>query len=428
LSDPDDEICSGATLNVLQASLDWWYSQTYTYIASTFVVQNDEAGSAIGWSLVAAATPFNVTSALLAPSCTQAATELTPVQDVCAKTPPPVAAATTVLTQTAYETVTATTGSGDVPDFAITPPPALIAIPQNGGKFSAGTPFVFFSAYEIITKSAVTGDGAGQAVACVTATATYAMPSPFSFEYDGADVNGQLLVNANVTGDVNPAFLGIVNVTGAAAGSWVAEPTAVVVVSRIFAVSQASLATPTPTLPSGFSRYTSDGQQTTVPPATSMDWSSAASLQLPSIAHSADITATTESTAPAHSSNTPTSPVNTGTPTNALEVLTQALATYSQPPPTNALEVLQQAQSAYWTRTSAKAANNNPINANNSATGNPSRFTLPVTTTVAGVASPNIPSTSSTSTSVRAGTGHKTSSSHLSSVIMVMLGMLPVVF
>lgn len=331
--------CAGKTLNVYEASLDWWYPQTYTYVASTFIVQYDSAGSPTGWVLEPAATPFDVTSAVQAPACTTTSVLTAPssATSVCTTTYPPVAASTTVITQTAYTTITATTGTGTVPNLAITPPPAAITIPNSGGNYSAGTPFVFFSRYAIVTKS-LTTDAAG-GVGCAETTGVYNMSNPFSFEYTGGDVNGTVLVNEGVVGDVNPAFLGIVNVTSVVAGSWVAEPTVAVVVSRVIAVSEAYLATPTATLvatPTGTgtgSSATGGGNGNTAAPTLSPQ----TSLQLPTTAPATTQPATT---------TTRTTSINTGSPTNALEVLTQAEATFTSSP-TNALGVLSQAEQTF---------------------------------------------------------------------------------
>ncbi|KXL48220.1 MAG: hypothetical protein FE78DRAFT_68685, partial [Acidomyces sp. 'richmondensis'] len=66
---PKNTTCGGTpTLNVLDASLDWWWAPTYTYAASTFVTQFAANGSATGWSLAPAPTPFNVSSALAQPT------------------------------------------------------------------------------------------------------------------------------------------------------------------------------------------------------------------------------------------------------------------------------------------------------------------------------------------------------------------------
>ncbi|KAI7287093.1 hypothetical protein KC345_g780 [Hortaea werneckii] len=270
-------ICSGATLNVLQASLDWWYTATYTHVASTFSVLFDRNDTSTGWTLLPETTTFDVASALASPSCTSSLTSYSYYnynggwnatngnwstysyydQD-CFSTPAPVAAATTVITQTAHTSLkpNITSGSGKIPDVIITPTPATISVPGSTGAFSAGTPFVYFSQYEIMSKYNSTRNGS---VRCAETTSRYNMTSPFGFAYTGGDVNGQKLVGEGVIGDVNPDFLKIVNVSNAVAGNWVAKPTVAVVQQRIF-VAQAvlaafteaplrTLATPEPTLP-----------------------------------------------------------------------------------------------------------------------------------------------------------------------------------
>ncbi|KAI7503556.1 hypothetical protein KC347_g8594 [Hortaea werneckii] len=272
-----NEVCSGATLNVLQASLDWWYTATYTHVASTFSVLFDRNDTSTGWTLLPETTTFDVASALASPSCTSTLTSYSYYnynggwnatngnwstysyydQD-CFSTPAPVAAATTVITQTAHTSLkpNVTSGSGKIPDVIITPTPATISVPGSTGAFSAGTPFVYFSQYEIMSKYNSTRNGS---VRCAETTSRYNMTSPFGFAYTGGDVNGQKLVGEGVIGDVNPDFLKIVNVSNAVAGNWVAKPTVAVVQQRIF-VAQAvlaaftesplrTLATPEPTLP-----------------------------------------------------------------------------------------------------------------------------------------------------------------------------------
>ncbi|RMX84456.1 hypothetical protein D0869_04560 [Hortaea werneckii] len=270
-------VCSGATLNVLQASLDWWYTATYTHVASTFSVLYDRNDTSTGWTLLPETTTFDVASALASPACTSSLTSYSYYnyngglnatngtwstysyydQD-CFSTPAPVAAATTVITQTAHTSLkpNVTTGSGKIPNVIITPTPAKISVPGSTGAFSAGTPFVYFSQYEIMSKYNSTGNGS---VRCAETTSRYNMTSPFGFAYTGGDVNGQKAVGEGVIGDVNPDFLKIVNVSNAVAGNWVAKPTVAVVQQRIF-VAQAvlaaftespipTLATPEPTLP-----------------------------------------------------------------------------------------------------------------------------------------------------------------------------------
>ncbi|KAK0317624.1 hypothetical protein LTR82_011393 [Friedmanniomyces endolithicus] len=270
--------CHGATLNVLNASLDWWYTSTFTYVASTISVSTNLNGST-GWSVILASTTFDVTSALATPSCTYTIMETAGWQGTysyyngtCFRTPTPVAASTTVVSVTAFKPLNQTTGNGTIPDVVTAPRTASVTIPvanntattTSAGAYSAGTPFVYFSSYEIVHKKNTT-DSNGRA-ACHAATVTHHMAEPFSFEYAGPEVNGFRVVGANVTGDVNPAFLGVVAQSTAIAGSWVAAPTVVMVVERVLAkqvqqpigfsaassITTAVLETITPTLPPGF--------------------------------------------------------------------------------------------------------------------------------------------------------------------------------
>nr|POE56402.1 hypothetical protein CFP56_50946 [Quercus suber] len=253
--------CTGQTLNVLSASLDWWYAETYTYVASIFSVQSNTNGSDLSWSVITPTTSFDVSSAL-ASSCDSSlvwnpsfTTSLYTTS--CSATPGPIAASTTVITQTAYKSLDASTGTGDLPSAATQPTPAAVTVDSQTSGYSAGVPFVFFSAYEIMSKGPQTYRNGS--VGCAETTQRFDMPEPFSFEYEGGDANGSLLVGADVVGDVNPAFLEIYSIN-AAAGSWVAAPTVVVVVQKVLAAQSVlagktqetalSLILPSPTLPS----------------------------------------------------------------------------------------------------------------------------------------------------------------------------------
>ncbi|WPH01470.1 Hypothetical protein R9X50_00431600 [Acrodontium crateriforme] len=299
--------CGGQTLNVLGASLDWWYTHTYTYTASTFDILYNSQGVSTGWTLLSATTIFDIASAVVEPTCTstlsyysQYNTSLYSIS--CFETPVPTAAATSVLTQTAYKSFNQTTGTGSLPDVATTPPPAAATIPSSGGIYSAGTPFVFFSAYEIMTKFPTTYRNGSRG--CAEATQLYTMKSPFSFEYAGEDVDGQEVVNAGVTGDVNPAFLGVVNVTAAVAGSWVAAPTVVVVMEKILGAQVVlantqttvpALQTPTPTLPAGIVPITTTTAGLVIPTdLTARIESTAVSLILPTFSTSSPPRTTAE--------------------------------------------------------------------------------------------------------------------------------------
>ena len=295
--------CSGQTLNVLGASLDWWYTRTLYNVVSTISLQYNANHSQTGWTILPATTPFDLSSAMASPICSSTLTfntywNISLWDTTCTPAPTPVAASTTVITQTAFKQLNATTGTGrGFPNVVKTPPPATFTLPSSAGTYAEGTPFVYFSAYEIMTKTLSTyGNGS---VGCAQATQTYQMATPFSFEYTDGNVNGSEVVGADVTGDVNPAFLQVVSASKAVAGSWVAAPTVAVVVQDIYAAeavfaaaagplltTQTVLQTPQPTLPSGF---------TTGPPETGF----------PSIGFTGHV----QSTAPSLAGPTP---INTG--------------------------------------------------------------------------------------------------------------------
>ena len=275
--------------------MDWWWTRTIFNPVSTFEGQYSN-GTRTGWKVVGATTTFDITSAIASATCTSSLSYYSVYNasfyvTSCFAPATPVAAATTVITQTAFKPLNATTGTGPLPNVVSTPPPATINVPGPGGSYGEGTPLVFFSAYEIMTKSKTT-NGAG-VVGCAEATHVYQMEEPFSFEYTGGDVNGSQLVNAGVTGDVNPAFLGIAGVTGAVAGSWVAAPTVAVVVQDVYAAApgvlarpeQSSLETPTPTLPSFITPSPTQTTGKVTEPTGGHIESSAQSLDIPTQGH-----------------------------------------------------------------------------------------------------------------------------------------------
>jgi hypothetical protein len=151
----------------------------------------------------------------------------------------------------------ATTGKGQIPNVIRTPPPASLTIPSYPTAFSKGTAFAYFSNYEIISKTVpLYGEGPLQ---CATFTKTYSLETPFAFPYAGSLGNESGIVGADVTGDVDPALLGVVGQESAVPGSWVAAPTVAIIVQDVFAAeavlaasieaSQKSLLTPSATLP-----------------------------------------------------------------------------------------------------------------------------------------------------------------------------------
>lgn len=233
---------------MLDASLDWWYTSTLYNAVSTFSIQFDTDDSPTGWTLLPASTPFNLSSALGGPT--------------------PVAAQTTIITQTAYRSPNVTTGEGQIPNVIVTPPPASLTIPSYSTTFSPESAFIHFDKYEVVSQTPQPyGNGP---LVCATVTRTYTLETPVAFPYNGPSGN---LSGVLSTGDVNPAFLGSLGKSFAVAGSWKATPTVAIVVQDVFAAeavlaasieaSEKSLLTPSATLPSFLSpvhQKTTDNQ------------------------------------------------------------------------------------------------------------------------------------------------------------------------
>nr|OQO20956.1 hypothetical protein B0A51_14244 [Rachicladosporium sp. CCFEE 5018] len=288
--------CGGATLNVLEASLDWWYTRTLGYVVSTLSIQFSPNESQTGWTLLPATTTFDLTSALAQETCYPTATAYNTVYNYtstgygCSTVPFPVAAVTSLVTIDAVKTINATTGTGtNLPNLITVPPTPSITIPSSAGTFSAGTPFVYFSSYEIMSSRPT--QAANGSLGCETVTRAFKMSAPFSFEYTGESVDGQLLVGEDVVGDVNPAFLGVVNApNGVVAGSWVAAPTVVIVIQKTVQAqaalaahtqsSQSQLQTPSATLPSFLTPVGPTAQPVTIAPSARIE-SSQTQLQGP---------------------------------------------------------------------------------------------------------------------------------------------------
>lgn len=275
--------CGGATLNIRNASLDYWYPQTYYQEDSTFLIEYNENATSTGWTLLPASDAFNVTSALDVPTCTSALAYNTELSETmwelfCTETPPPVAAVTTTVEQTAYKPINQTTSKGTIPNVVVTPAPASLTV--NSTTISSNSvPVVHFSQYEIVSKRpARHHDGRVQ---CIMKTEVYDLPKPVSFHYQGADLNKSLAVGT--LGRVNRALLQVLDDSNVALpksvslGTFVAEPTVVVVVQKVVVAAQAymegnlmgigpELETPIATLPSGLSF------QRTTPTETGKVW------------------------------------------------------------------------------------------------------------------------------------------------------------
>jgi len=276
---PENDSCGGATLNVLNAHLDYWYTETYTHTVSTVSVQFNSNDSQTGWTILPATTEFDISTAITQQTCGQStavntAFNFTTTDWDCYTTPTPVASSTTLLSVDAFTPTNQTTGNGtNLPNIATEPPLAVATLPSAAGTYTEGTPFVYFSEYEIESSQPTTLPNGSEACAINTRMFMLNRLFSFAFEDDEGELSQESLASEDLTGEIHPNFLRMIGETHSVTpGTWSAEPTVIVVVER-GVVAQAVLAmstevpggeliTPTPTLPNFLSSI-----EPTSPPA-----------------------------------------------------------------------------------------------------------------------------------------------------------------
>jgi hypothetical protein len=262
----ENDTCGGATLNVVNAHLDYWYTETYTHTVSTVSVQFNANDSQTGWTILPATTEFDISTAITQQTCGSStaintAFNYTTTDWDCYTTPTPVASSTTLLSVDAFTPTNQTTGNGtQLPNIATEPPLAVATLPSAAGTYTEGTPFVYFSEYEIESSMPTTLPNGSEACAINTRMFLLNRLFSFAFEDDLGELSQENLASEDTTGDIHANFLRLVGETqSVTAGTWSAEPTVIVVVER-GVVAQAVLAmstevpggeliTPTPTLP-----------------------------------------------------------------------------------------------------------------------------------------------------------------------------------
>jgi hypothetical protein len=249
--------CGGVTVNIPDATLDYWYTTTLDYAAATFSIQFDGNDSATGWTLLPASTTFNVTDALQDPTTYYVPSTITNHANTTSISyyttvdisPTPVYASTVVVTQTATSSISSSSGRGDIPsDAVITPPPAstVLSAGPNQPSLTAltNTHFVYFSQYALDTEHTTTHKNGTPA--CVTSREIKHLGRNFAMAYFGDDPDGQALV----TGALSEEFLGMLPPhLKFALGVFTAEPTLIVPVQvdyaaeAVLAVSQTAEST-----------------------------------------------------------------------------------------------------------------------------------------------------------------------------------------
>jgi hypothetical protein len=250
------------------------------------------------FTLVPAQTSINIADQILSDGATFLLTEtFDPVQNMTVEDfifttlPPPQAASTSIITiSDVAPAPNGTFGSDFLGEMFTDPPIPTVAIPAATGTAFVATQttnVVYYTAYEVETEQ-VSTDLNGQ-VYCQTSTATYDLPNPYAYEYDGTDLGE----SPTQTGDVLVDFVNMIPQSSCTAGSWIALPTMIVVVEvtyqRGFAVfivhhevsDDGSLDVPTTSTDDG-SAATTDSP----PAATSKGGSTGGGLHVvPAVAH-----------------------------------------------------------------------------------------------------------------------------------------------
>lgn len=262
---PSNGTCGGETLNVKNANLDYWYTETYTHTVSTLSVQFNANDSQTGWTILPATTDFDISTAITERTCgpstsLNTAYNRTSTRWDCFTTPTPVASSTTVLSVDAFTPTNQTTGNGtNLPNLATQPPRAVATLPSAAGTYTEGTPFVYFSEFEIESSQPTTLPNGSDG--CAVLTQGFMMNRLFSFAFEGDEEElsqHSLESEDGATGVINRSFLRRVGIPESiSVGTFSAKPTVIVVVERSV-VAQAVLAatpmggaliTPEPTLP-----------------------------------------------------------------------------------------------------------------------------------------------------------------------------------
>jgi hypothetical protein len=246
---PSNETCGGETLNVVNAHLDYWYTETYTHTVSTLSLQFNANDSQTGWTMLPATTEFDISTAISEHTCgpstsLNTAYNRTSTRYDCYTTPTPVAASTTVLSVDAFTPASQTTGNGtDIPNLATEPPLAVATLPSAAGTFTEGTPFVYFSEFEIESSRPTTLPNGSDGCAVLTQSFMLNRLFSFAFEGDEEELSQESLMSMEGTsGDIDQSFARRVGLADSiTVGTFSAQPTVIVVVERSV-VAQAVLA------------------------------------------------------------------------------------------------------------------------------------------------------------------------------------------
>ncbi|KAF2488268.1 hypothetical protein BU16DRAFT_229432 [Lophium mytilinum] len=203
-------------INVPSASVDYWLEGPLEW--ATTSLMNYYGNSS------------NITGPLLSASPVTETLDLTLLLEDYAYTTP-LAASTSVITINGIKPIPSPglIAATAVNDYVLDPPP-LATVSVGSSVAYSDTPFVYFSAYEVERQVPATNkDGKFE---YQTSTASYQLESPFVYEYDGQDLQGQ----STAVGDVPTDFQLSIPQSSCFAGSWRASITVLIVVELVYNV------------------------------------------------------------------------------------------------------------------------------------------------------------------------------------------------
>ncbi|QIX00014.1 hypothetical protein AMS68_005531 [Peltaster fructicola] len=358
-----DDDCGGATLNVPNATLDWWWTSTAYDAVSQLSFQHNTEGRVTGWTITHVGTGLDASTAISADACDPTPWSYTYLDSdtnqtetfsayECSQVPVSVAPATSAVTIRAWVPVSKTSGTSfnDVPVRQTAPPPPKATVAGVNATFGADSPFVYFSAYQIVSGNRTTKANGDEI--CNYVTKTYNMSKPYAFSYADQDPASSTIYPTILSGDLDPWLPTAIGRPQVVLGSFTAIPTVVVVVDEIYEigfeaalagtmVTASQLEVPTAKLPAGVSASTSEdiGALYTSLTATAHIEVTNKFLLVPDVTSTVPIPVV-QSLQQATSSPTPSpsaSPAGVATvesnngitkPADALDVLTQALGPF----------------------------------------------------------------------------------------------------
>lgn len=228
----------GCTVNVRGAEIGYWYSLDQYYQIVTFFTTS--SGTQFSWGYVTATTTFDLVESVQEGLVDYQITSAwdpylnqTTIDFIAITRPMPAAATTTITSLNEFLPIPTTplTQQNLLDDLYTEPPPPSVAFTGPSSTVfvaSSGTPYVAYSSYEVESSEQVV-DAYGK-VSCRSSVATYDLPAPYAFEYNG----DKLGTSTEATGLIPEDFLQQIPQSTCVAGSYQGPVTVYYIVHVIY--------------------------------------------------------------------------------------------------------------------------------------------------------------------------------------------------